>query len=571
MLGDQIKTGADGKAALKMRDGITFNIRSNSLVPINARLLREAPVATVLFVHGKVEIISTDQLYRQTIKGGKVYQGDVITTSAASSLQLDMIDGGYFAIRPDSKVEINDYVYQQKETDKVNATLLRGGLRSITGAIGQTNKKNFKLRTPVATIGIRGTDLDMFYLSEADAALKTAQTGTITPSGSYLKVNSGEAELASRAGVQAVKPNEIAFIAEANQQPALIDEEATPAVFEQETYEETIPGKNAPEETPKAAPEPAQTETQSRFHFSGFVSAGLARAHPFYNIDLLNPAISRATLPLSYRAVESDQSPQVSGVLQASGEVHYQPSAATDFYLGLDINKRGIGSDDDITSDRIKLGTRFNIGEPVTLSAEFSRLFADSDDSPLINDTDYGAYYQQAKAGYETEQLIAQLDVMLSQNVTLFTGLHFSKIYWEAQFSYFDSDNGAVYSNNYRNERELNLFELGARYQISNAVALSASAVTGEAISPSYYDGSRYEYKQSLSGLKLMAERQLSKLYLFGLLETYQVEDTTQIATLGGQFNLQDNLKLEAASRFIQHAAKGDNTNLTEAALRYQF
>ncbi len=184
--GEAVRTGSDGKAALKVQDGSTFRVRPNSLVPIDGRLTRDKAVGTVLFVHGKVELISPDGLYRRTVKGGKVYQGDVITTGTASSLQLDMIDSGYFAVRPDSKVEINDYVYQQKETDKVTATLLRGGLRSITGAIGQTNKRNFALKTPVATIGIRGTDLEIYYLSEQDAAQYTAQTGKTTEAGIFM-------------------------------------------------------------------------------------------------------------------------------------------------------------------------------------------------------------------------------------------------------------------------------------------------------------------------------------------------------------------------------------------------
>lgn len=241
--GDQVVTGYNGHALLKMKDGSTFSVRPNSLIPIESHLSGKEPVGKVLFVHGKVIVISTDDLYRQTIKGGNIYQGDIITTAAASSLQLDMVDGGYFAIRPNSEIKINEYVYQKKRTDRVSTTLLKGGLRSITGAIGQANKKSFVLNTPIATVGIRGTDLVAFYLSDQDAALKAEQTGTAVQSGSYLKVQSGEALLATEAGIQPVKPNEIAFTASEAAAPAPLTAEYALALFEEETYEQPIPGK----------------------------------------------------------------------------------------------------------------------------------------------------------------------------------------------------------------------------------------------------------------------------------------------------------------------------------------
>lgn len=37
-------------------------------------------------------------------------------------------------------------------------SILRGGLRALTGALSSRNRESFKLATPVATIGIRGTD-----------------------------------------------------------------------------------------------------------------------------------------------------------------------------------------------------------------------------------------------------------------------------------------------------------------------------------------------------------------------------------------------------------------------------
>jgi hypothetical protein len=42
-------------------------------------------------------------------------------------------------------------------------SLFKGGMRAITGAIGKADKDAYKLKTPVATLGVRGTHYGVFY------------------------------------------------------------------------------------------------------------------------------------------------------------------------------------------------------------------------------------------------------------------------------------------------------------------------------------------------------------------------------------------------------------------------
>lgn len=46
---------------------------------------------------------------------------------------------------------------------------MRGGVRFVTGAIGKVKRKNWRMRTAVATIGIRGTGA---YARYGDDSLK---------------------------------------------------------------------------------------------------------------------------------------------------------------------------------------------------------------------------------------------------------------------------------------------------------------------------------------------------------------------------------------------------------------
>ena len=584
--GQSVRTGSDGEAILKIKDGSTFGIRPNSVVPIDGRLTREKAVGTVLFVHGKTEVTSLDGIYRHAIKGGKIYQGDVIETATASSMQLDMVDGGYFAIRPDSKVAINDYVYQQKNTDKVKATLLRGGLRSITGAVGQTNKKNFSLSTPVATIGIRGTDLEVYYLSEQDAVSLAEKTGKATEAGSYLKVKSGEAVLKTEAFEQPVKSQEIAYTASPTVAPVFLTaeeaEEKAPVVFEEETYEEPIPGKNITGKDAADAEKDTDTVEKNKpsaITFKSSALASLSQTSQYVNVDPGDSELSTTTLPLIGRGQwpsdggdrENPESVYIG--MAVEGSMHYQPFESTEFYLGGLLGKRYADQNQDINQFSVKAGAVIDIGDAFTLSARFRHHLAES---AVTEDLNLSETYQQPESGYETDQLVTRVDFRVIPTLNLFALFHTSTIRWDELYS----DGTMIYNS--RHEKELNLLEMGGRYQITPVIAATASLVGGEAITPSY-DG--FEEKEDLSGFKLKAEASLGDMNLFASVDQYQTEysddyysneSDIQVLTLGGTMSLSKQLELNATSRHISVDNNDDyketeQADLTQINLRYSF
>ena len=62
-------------------------------------------------------------------------------------------------LRPNTQLKIEAYSYdeRQPQSDNVLISLLKGGMRSVTGLLGRRNPGNFRVATPSATIGIRGT------------------------------------------------------------------------------------------------------------------------------------------------------------------------------------------------------------------------------------------------------------------------------------------------------------------------------------------------------------------------------------------------------------------------------
>ncbi len=91
----------------------------------------------------------------------EVSQGDLVRTGKDGRAQLRFSDGGLVSLQPDTEFRIDEYQFAG-DHQRALFTLLRGALRTATGAVGKRNRDDYRLRTPTATVGIRGTE----YLAE---------------------------------------------------------------------------------------------------------------------------------------------------------------------------------------------------------------------------------------------------------------------------------------------------------------------------------------------------------------------------------------------------------------------
>jgi hypothetical protein len=112
-----------------------------------------------------------------------IFEKDEIRVGKDGRAQFRMIDQALISVQENSVLQIQNYQYQSGgKNNSALLELLSGGLRTITGAIGKGNKKAYELRTPLATIGIRGTDYEV----------------EIVPSGMYVAVWDGIIHLRAR-------------------------------------------------------------------------------------------------------------------------------------------------------------------------------------------------------------------------------------------------------------------------------------------------------------------------------------------------------------------------------------
>jgi hypothetical protein len=98
-----------------------------------------------------------NQKMRNLKRRSPVFTKDIVKTGSASITQLRMIDGGLLSLNPDSQLAINKYAFNDSTHEgNVSLSLLKGGFRTITGAL-KKGANNYKMHTPVASIGVRGT------------------------------------------------------------------------------------------------------------------------------------------------------------------------------------------------------------------------------------------------------------------------------------------------------------------------------------------------------------------------------------------------------------------------------
>jgi hypothetical protein len=122
---------------------------------------------------------------RELGKGDKVYSGEILNAGANTYINVKFSDGAFVLLRPNTRFVIEQYAYaaapapapaaptaakaatpaaapvvtaEAPAVQRAFLRLLKGGFRTVSGLIGKANPDEYRVTTPVATIGIRGTD-----------------------------------------------------------------------------------------------------------------------------------------------------------------------------------------------------------------------------------------------------------------------------------------------------------------------------------------------------------------------------------------------------------------------------
>lgn len=119
-----------------------------------------AIVGEATMVIGVARVVGSTGLVMPADKGMAIRVGDRIETGAGGHVHLRFVDGGRVSVRPASRLQIESYAHSS-EKPALNAIKFRldeGVVRSITGSWGEAARDRFRLNTPMAAIGVKGTD-----------------------------------------------------------------------------------------------------------------------------------------------------------------------------------------------------------------------------------------------------------------------------------------------------------------------------------------------------------------------------------------------------------------------------
>ncbi|MGH8441382.1 MAG: FecR family protein, partial [Nevskiaceae bacterium] len=238
---------------------------SAGLALMLAPVVAHAAAGQVLFALGRVEIQRGGQTFTAQ-RQAPVEVGDTIRTGPTGMAQVRLKDGALLSLRYGSAMVIEEFRMPAAAPAPAAATpgpiapsgttgaggrsvlrLLRGAFRTVTGLIGKSAADSYNVVTPVATIGIRGTDYSAAYCN--------SDCGT-TPDGLYVGVSNGEIELTNDGGRLVLGNDQYGYVKDSSSAP---DQElAPPEVLETPIDEggEDEEGEESPEGERGDAPAP---------------------------------------------------------------------------------------------------------------------------------------------------------------------------------------------------------------------------------------------------------------------------------------------------------------------------
>lgn len=161
---------------------------------------------TLTHMSGSVSVQKPDGKTLPGAVGTKVAVGDTVVTGARGYARMETTDGGEMVLRPDSQLKVEGYKFVEAKPaeDSFIFSVLRGGLRTVTGLIGKRgNRDAYELKTQTATIGIRGTQFDLRVCQANCGALAD---------GTYLAVRFGAVQTSNAQGSLAVAAGQVAYV-----------------------------------------------------------------------------------------------------------------------------------------------------------------------------------------------------------------------------------------------------------------------------------------------------------------------------------------------------------------------
>ncbi|NHZ93440.1 iron dicitrate transport regulator FecR [Massilia sp. CCM 8733] len=186
-------------------------------------------VGTIVNLSGPLMVRKADGGVRVLGLKSEVEQGDTLVSEKNTYARIRFIDNSEITLRPSTTFKIEAFAYEsgKPEADSASFSLLQGGLRSLTGLLGKRNKEKFELKTPIATIGVRGTTFVAQFVPPSRAAPPTQASASALAPGLHVFVVDGTIMLSNSGGSMNFSSGQFGFTSSRQQPPVLVPNNPT--------------------------------------------------------------------------------------------------------------------------------------------------------------------------------------------------------------------------------------------------------------------------------------------------------------------------------------------------------
>lgn len=169
----------------------------------------ETAAGSIARVSGAASVKSKAGVSREAKARDAIHLADTVVTESDGQVLIRLNDKSSLLVRPKSSVVIEEFQFENKPDDRASTTVAAGAIRAVSGQIARDKPANVKYSAGTATIGIRGTDIEVAIIGE----------GLQDRAGIYNYVYAGLTEMSLRTGELVLVERELTGFTPAVLQP----------------------------------------------------------------------------------------------------------------------------------------------------------------------------------------------------------------------------------------------------------------------------------------------------------------------------------------------------------------
>lgn len=190
----------------------------------------EPVVAEVVSRRGELDAVDSAERRRELTTDDAVRRGDTLHTGDAARAEIEFRDGERVFLRPGSRMRVRDWQLPETGPGTRVVELLEGGLRAITGAIGNRDADTYRTVSQQATLGVRGTEYTLRICGEDECRAGGSESDALRE-GLYVGVDKGRVSLLNESGETAVEAGQLRYVAGPASAPVEADTEVTGILY----------------------------------------------------------------------------------------------------------------------------------------------------------------------------------------------------------------------------------------------------------------------------------------------------------------------------------------------------